>query len=134
MMPMPDKNVESVPLTVERYRSELDRLQREMVALQEWVAAEKLKMVVLFEGRDAAGKGGVIKRMIFRLNPRVCRVVALSGGYDRMDSTRRLRTCRGVSASFSRALTEGLRVDMTDEEFDAALGASIGAIYEAACT
>ena len=67
-------------------------------------------------------------------DPRVLRVVALSGGYDREESTRRLRTCRGVSASFSRALTEGLRVDMTDEEFDAALGASIGAIYEAACT
>lgn len=67
-------------------------------------------------------------------DPRVLRVVALSGGYDREESTRRLRTCRGVSASFSRALTEGLRVDMTDEELDAALGASIGAIYEAACT
>ena len=67
-------------------------------------------------------------------DPRVLRVVALSGGYDREESTRRLRSCRGVSASFSRALTEGLRVDMTDEEFDAALGASIGAIYEAACT
>ena len=62
------------------------------------------------------------------------RVVALSGGYDREESTRRLGTCRGVSASFSRALTEGLRVDMSDEEFDMALGASIGAIYEAACT
>ena len=67
-------------------------------------------------------------------DPRVLRVVALSGGYDREESVRRLRRCRGVSASFSRALTEGLRVDMTDEEFDAALGASIGAIYEAACT
>lgn len=67
-------------------------------------------------------------------DPRVLRVVALSGGYDREESVRRLRTCRGVSASFSRALTEGLRVDMTDEELDAALGASIGAIYEAACT
>ena len=67
-------------------------------------------------------------------DPRVLRVVALSGGYDREESVRRLRTCRGMSASFSRALTEGLRVDTTDEEFDAALGASIGAIYEAACT
>tara|TARA_B100000405_G_scaffold273482_1_gene213934 strand:+ start:286 stop:672 length:387 start_codon:yes stop_codon:yes gene_type:complete len=67
-------------------------------------------------------------------DPRVLRVVALSGGYDREESTRRLRTCRGMSASFSRALTEGLRVDQSDEEFGAALGASIGAIYEAACT
>ena len=50
-------------------------------------------------------------------DPRVLRVVALSGGYDREESTRRLRTCRGMSASFSRALTEGLRVDQSDEEW-----------------
>src|SRR5271169_6871542 len=45
--------------------------------LQDWVAHQKLKMVVLFEGRDAAGKGGVIKRVTQRLNPRICKVVAL---------------------------------------------------------
>jgi polyphosphate kinase 2 len=59
------------------YEAELARLQVELVKLQEWVKAEGLKVVVLFEGRDAAGKGGVIKRMTESLNPRICRVVAL---------------------------------------------------------
>ncbi|MDF1665306.1 MAG: polyphosphate kinase 2, partial [Planctomycetota bacterium] len=53
------------------------RLQVELVKMQEWVKAKGLKVVVLFEGRDAAGKGGVIKRIIEKLNPRVCKVVAL---------------------------------------------------------
>ena len=61
----------------ERYFSELFRLQGELVKLQDWVVEHGLKVVVLFEGRDAAGKGGVIKRITQRLNPRVCRVVAL---------------------------------------------------------
>jgi len=59
------------------YFVELLRLQAELVKLQDWVVAKGLKVVVLFEGRDAAGKGGVIKRITQRLNPRVCRVVAL---------------------------------------------------------
>jgi polyphosphate kinase 2 len=59
------------------YEQELARLQVELVKLQEWVKARGLKVVVIFEGRDAAGKGGVIKRITQRLNPRVCRVVAL---------------------------------------------------------
>ena len=59
------------------YHSELLRLQVELVKLQEWIKHEGLKVVVLFEGRDAAGKGGVIKRITERLNPRVCRIVAL---------------------------------------------------------
>ena len=59
------------------YFSELERLQLELVKLHEWVKARDLKVVVLFEGRDAAGKGGVIKRITQRLNPRICRVVAL---------------------------------------------------------
>ena len=59
------------------YFKELLRLQGELVKLQDWVVNRKLKIVVLFEGRDAAGKGGVIKRITQRLNPRVCRVVAL---------------------------------------------------------
>jgi polyphosphate kinase 2 len=59
------------------YFAELFRLQRELVKLQDWVVDRKLKVVVLFEGRDAAGKGGVIKRISQRLNPRVCRTVAL---------------------------------------------------------
>jgi polyphosphate kinase 2 (PPK2 family) len=67
------------PGSVERkhYFKELFRLQRELVKLQDWVVHEKLKVVVVFEGRDAAGKGGVIKRITQRLNPRVCRVAAL---------------------------------------------------------
>ncbi len=59
------------------YFRELFRLQGELVKLQDWVVHKQLKVVVLFEGRDAAGKGGVIKRFTQRLNPRVCRVVAL---------------------------------------------------------
>jgi polyphosphate kinase 2 len=59
------------------YFKELFRLQRELVKLQDWVVGQKLKVVVVFEGRDAAGKGGVIKRITQRLNPRVCRVAAL---------------------------------------------------------
>jgi polyphosphate kinase 2 len=59
------------------YEKELRRLQVELVKLQEWVKQEGLRVVVLFEGRDAAGKGGAIKRITESLNPRVCRVVAL---------------------------------------------------------
>ncbi len=60
------------------YEKELDRLQIELVQLQEWVKKKGLKVVVIFEGRDAAGKGGVIKRITQCLSPRVCRVVALA--------------------------------------------------------
>ena len=66
------------PLDRKLYFSELLRLQRELVKLQDWVVHQGLKVVVLFEGRDAAGKGGVIKRVMQRLNPRICRTVALS--------------------------------------------------------
>lgn len=65
------------------YFTELLRLQRELIKLQTWVINHKLKVVVLFEGRDAAGKGGVIKRVTQRLNPRVCRTVALSAPSER---------------------------------------------------
>jgi polyphosphate kinase len=73
------------PETAERqfYFKELFRLQGELVKLQEWVQHKKLKVVVLFEGRDAAGKGGAIKRITQRLNPRVCRVVALPAPSER---------------------------------------------------
>lgn len=60
------------------YERELCRLQVELVKLQEWIRHEGLRVVVLFEGRDAAGKGGAIKRITETLNPRVCRVVALT--------------------------------------------------------
>ncbi|HTR85472.1 MAG TPA: polyphosphate kinase 2 [Reyranella sp.] len=65
------------------YFNELLRLQRELIRLQDWVIHKKLKVVVLFEGRDAAGKGGVIKRVTQRLNPRICRVVALPAPNER---------------------------------------------------
>jgi polyphosphate kinase 2 (PPK2 family) len=65
------------------YFRELLRLQGELVKLQDWVVATKQKVVILFEGRDAAGKGGVIKRITQRLNPRVCRVTALPAPNDR---------------------------------------------------
>jgi polyphosphate kinase len=60
-----------------RYFEELFRLQGELIKLQDWVVHHRLKVVVIFEGRDAAGKGGTIKRITQRLNPRVCRVAAL---------------------------------------------------------
>lgn len=59
------------------YYKELGKLQIELVMLQEWVKAKGLRVVVIFEGRDAAGKGGVIKRITEKMNPRVARVVAL---------------------------------------------------------
>ncbi len=59
------------------YEKELGRMQIELVKLQEWVKDQGLKMIIIFEGRDAAGKGGVIKRISEPLNPRICRVVAL---------------------------------------------------------
>jgi polyphosphate kinase len=65
------------------YANELARLQVELVKLQEWVKASGLKVVMLFEGRDAAGKGGSIKRVTETLNPRVCRTVALGIPTDR---------------------------------------------------
>jgi len=68
------------------YLKELERLQIELVKLQEWIKAKDLKVVVLFEGRDAAGKGGVIKRITQVLNPRICRVVALGTPTEREKS------------------------------------------------
>lgn len=65
------------------YAKELFRLQLELVKLQAWIKDNGLKVVVIFEGRDAAGKGGVIKRITQYLNPRVCRVVALPAPTER---------------------------------------------------
>jgi polyphosphate kinase len=65
------------------YFHELFRLQGELVKLQDWVVKTRSKAVILFEGRDAAGKGGAIKRITQRLNPRVCRVAALPAPNDR---------------------------------------------------
>ena len=73
------------PETIDRvvYFRELLRLQSELIKLQSWVAHTGSKVVVLFEGRDSAGKGGVIKRITQRLNPRICRVVALPAPTER---------------------------------------------------
>lgn len=68
---------------VSHYEKELARLQEELVKLQYWIKDQGLKVCVIFEGRDAAGKGGVIKRITRRLNPRIARVVALGTPSDR---------------------------------------------------
>ncbi|WP_437521692.1 polyphosphate kinase 2 [Sorangium sp. So ce726] len=84
-----DADGNEVPLSLlekqerRRYFRELLRLQGELVKLQDWVVTTGHKLVILFEGRDAAGKGGVIKRITQRLNPRVCRVAALPAPNDR---------------------------------------------------
>src|SRR6266487_4161932 len=64
-------------LSRKEYEAELGKLQVQLVDLQEWIKHAGLRVVVIFEGRDAAGKGGTIKRITESLNPRVCRVVAL---------------------------------------------------------
>jgi polyphosphate kinase 2 len=66
-----------------QYNREMEKLQIELVRMHEWIRKEKKKVVVIFEGRDAAGKGGTIKRITQRLNPRVARVVALGTPTDR---------------------------------------------------
>jgi polyphosphate kinase len=70
-------------LTRKPYEEELARLQLELIKLQEWIKHAGLKVVVIFEGRDAAGKGGTIKRITESLNPRICRVVALAAPTER---------------------------------------------------
>lgn len=84
-----DDRLQGEPETEERrairqkYFKELLRLQGELVQLQDWVIEKKLKVLVIFEGRDSAGKGGAIKRIMQRLNPRVCRTVALPAPNER---------------------------------------------------
>jgi polyphosphate kinase len=77
---------EQVVINKKTYEKELARLQKELIKLQEWIRHKNLKVVVIFEGRDAAGKGGVIKRITESLNPRVCRVVALPAPTEREKS------------------------------------------------
>jgi polyphosphate kinase 2 len=72
---MADKKAATLPRKT--YETELLRLQAELVKLQEWVRAEGARLVIVFEGRDAAGKGGTIKRVTENLNPRIARIVAL---------------------------------------------------------
>ncbi|MFZ1395338.1 MAG: polyphosphate kinase 2 [Candidatus Promineifilaceae bacterium] len=70
-------------LKTEFYEKELARLQEELIKLQYWVQEKGLRVVILFEGRDAAGKGGVIKRITEQMNPRIARIVALGTPSDR---------------------------------------------------
>ena len=70
-------------LAKKHYEAELQRLQIELVKLQEWIKHKKLKVLVIFEGRDAAGKGGAIKRITEPLSPRICKVVALPAPTER---------------------------------------------------
>jgi polyphosphate kinase 2 len=83
LLSVEDHDKEAGLLDRQFYFKELFRLQRELIRLQDWVVNTKAKVVVLFEGRDAAGKGGVIKRITQRLNPRVVRVVALPAPSER---------------------------------------------------
>lgn len=73
-------------ISKKKYNKELRKLNVELIKLQEWVKAKQLKVVVLFEGRDAAGKGGVIKRISGPLNPRICRIAALGTPTDKEKS------------------------------------------------
>ena len=72
-----DTKVHKSKLSRKEYEAELFKLHAELVKLQYWVKEKGLKIIVVFEGRDAAGKGGVIKRITERVSPRVFRVVAL---------------------------------------------------------
>lgn len=80
---MAKKSATTARIPKDVYEAELFRLQTELVTLQEWVRATGARVVVLFEGRDAAGKGGAIKRITEYLSPRVCRVAALPAPTDR---------------------------------------------------
>ncbi len=81
--PPPAATVKPRKLAPGVYEKELQRLQIELAKLEEWIKQKGLKVVVIFEGRDAAGKGGVIKRITECLNPRICRVVALAAPTER---------------------------------------------------
>ncbi|MDE0308647.1 MAG: polyphosphate kinase 2 [Acidiferrobacterales bacterium] len=80
---MNSENKEKKRIKKSVFENELFRLQLELVKLQEWVKEKGLKVVVIFEGRDAAGKGGVIKRITQHLSPRICRVTALPAPTER---------------------------------------------------
>lgn len=77
------KNAHPPSIDRMQYFRDLIGLQSELIKLQSWVAYHKKKLVVIFEGRDSAGKGGVIKRITQRLNPRICRFVALPAPTER---------------------------------------------------
>ena len=70
-------NLKISKLSKKKYEKELLRLQLELIKLQDWIRQNKKRVVIIFEGRDAAGKGGAIKRISAPLNPRLCKVIAL---------------------------------------------------------
>jgi polyphosphate kinase 2 (PPK2 family) len=74
----PEASKTQVKLSTKEYEKELEKLQVELVKMQGWIKEKGLKVVVLFEGRDAAGKGGTITRITENLTPRIVRIVALS--------------------------------------------------------
>jgi len=82
----PSLNGDPLVITAKFYDDELARLQTELVKMQEWIVHEGLRLCVLFEGRDTAGKGGTIKRIMERLNARYARVVALGTPTEREKS------------------------------------------------
>ena len=84
------------------YRQELARLHIELAKLQEWIKYKRLKVVVVFEGRDTAGKGGMIKRITESLSPRICRVVALGVPTERGEDAVVLSALRGASSCSGR--------------------------------
>ena len=111
------------------YFRQLLRLQAELVKLQDWVVASGHRLVIIFEGRDAAGKGGVIKRITQRLNPRVCRVAALSAPNERERSQWYFQRYAGYLPAageivlfdrswYNRAGVEKVMGFCTNEEYD----------------
>jgi polyphosphate kinase 2 (PPK2 family) len=106
------------PLKRKAYERELGKLHVELVRLQDWIRHKGLKVVVIFEGRDAAGKGGAIKAITQTLNPRVCRVVALGTPTERRrrsstssatshSSPRRARWCCSTGAGTTAPASSG---------------------------
>ncbi|NMC16056.1 MAG: polyphosphate kinase 2 [Chloroflexi bacterium] len=83
---VPEASKTQVKLSTKEYEKELEKLQVELVKMQGWIKEKGLKVVVLFEGRDAAGKGGTIKRITEKLNPRIVRIVALATPTEREKS------------------------------------------------
>ena len=94
-----DKQDKKEKLSGKAYAKELTKLQGELVALQEWVKDQRLRVVVVFEGRDAAGKGGTIKAITERVSPRVFRLVALPAPSDREKSQ---MACSATCSTFRR--------------------------------
>lgn len=79
----PEDAEKSTPMTNKRYREELKKLQIELVYLQRWIVAQKIKLCIIFEGRDGAGKGGAIKALTERVSPRIFQTVALPAPTER---------------------------------------------------